>query len=125
MKSSEEITVDGTLTATYSNLKGIHLKDFSTEPVCFWRGSSIVTRLYGPDNGGSENTIIKFPAKSGTIALTTDMESGVAGVASIGGQSGTITLSSGLKMSGKQLVNKVKDIYTSDGYLCIDTNYTN
>lgn len=128
LKSSEELTVDGAgiLKATYSQLQGIHLKDFcTTHPICFWRGNNIVTRLYGPAEGGSENTLIYFPAKSGTIALTTDIESSIAGVTSVGGQSGIITLSSGLKMSGKQLVNKVKDIYTQDGYLCIDTNYTN
>lgn len=46
---------------------------------------------------------------------------GSAGVSSIGGQTGAITLSTGLAMSGQQLVNKVK-VYTSGNYLCIDTN---
>lgn len=46
---------------------------------------------------------------------------GSAGVSSIGGKTGAITLSTGLAMSGQQLVNKVK-VYTSGNYLCIDTN---
>ena len=46
---------------------------------------------------------------------------GPAGVSSIGGKTGAITLSTGLAMSGQQLVNKVK-VYTSGNYLCIDTN---
>lgn len=65
-----------------------------------------------------------FPTKGGTFALTSDIPTGgggSAGVSSIGGRTGAITLSTGLAMSGQQLVNKVK-VYTSGNYLCIDTN---
>lgn len=48
---------------------------------------------------------------------------GSAGVSSIGGKTGAITLSTGLAMSGQQLTPKVKNIYKdSSNYLCIDTN---
>lgn len=76
------------------------------------------TRILWPyvSGTGAYDFSIKIPAKSGTIALLSDI-----GVTSIGGTTGAITLSTGLAMSGQQLVNKVK-VYTSGNYLCIDTN---
>lgn len=67
---------------------------------------------------------IYLPAKSGTIALLSDITGGgSAGVSSIGGKTGAITLGDGLTMSGQQLTPKVKNIYKdSSNYLCIDTN---
>ncbi len=48
---------------------------------------------------------------------------GSAGVSSIGGKTGAITLGEGLSMSSQQLTPKVKNIYKdSSNYLCIDTN---
>lgn len=71
---------------------------------------------------GAATYNIKLPQKSGTVALLSDITGGgSAGVSSIGGTTGAITLSTGLAMSGQQLVNKVK-VYTSGNYLCIDTN---
>ena len=67
---------------------------------------------------------IKLPQKSGTVALLSDITGGgSAGVSSIGGKTGAITLGTGLAMSGQQLTPKVKNIYKdSSNYLCIDTN---
>lgn len=191
---------DGITVNKYSSLNGIYVDNSTTNPICFKRNNSIVTKMFGPTSGGGElvniylpgkagtlavtdqygnleitgsvstsnllimetpnsdkyvsldsdwlaryearqgddpevgdsstrilwpyvsgtgayDFSIKIPAKSGTIALTDDV-----GVTSISGKTGAITLSTGLAMSGNQLVNKVKDIYTQDGYLCIDTN---
>lgn len=49
--------------------------------------------------------------------------SSTAGVSSLGGQTGAITLSDGLSMNNNQLVSKIKNIYLdSSDYLCIETN---
>ena len=117
-------TVTGPLTVNgYSSLNGIHVDNSTTNPICFKRNNSIVTKMYGPTSGGGELVNVYLPGKSGTIALTSDIPTGggSAGVTSIGGTTGAITLSTGLAMSGQQLVNKVK-VYTSGNYLCIDTN---
>lgn len=86
-------------------------------------GSNKTLTLCGPlSTSTTSGNVIRLPAKSGTVALLSDI---TAGVSSIGGTTGAITLSTGLAMSGQQLVNKVK-IYTeevgSTKYLCIDTN---
>lgn len=113
------VTVDG-----YSSFNGIHVDNSTTNPICFKRNGSIVTKMYGPTSGGGSLVNVYLPGKSGTLALTSDIPTGgggSAGVSSIGGKTGAITLSTGLAMSGQQLVNKVK-VYTSGNYLCIDTN---
>lgn len=88
-------------------------------------GSNRTLTLCGPLSTSTTTTrdnVIRLPAKSGTVALLSDITGGgSAGVSSIGGKTGAITLSTGLAMSGQQLVNKVK-VYTSGNYLCIDTN---
>lgn len=88
-------------------------------------GSNRTLTLCGPlstSTTSARDNIIRLPAKSGTVALLSDITGGgSAGVSSIGGTTGAITLSTGLAMSGQQLVNKVK-VYTSGNYLCIDTN---
>lgn len=115
----------GALTAKgYSSLNGIFVDNSTTKPICFKRNGSIVTKVYGPTSGGGELVNVYLPGKGGTLALTSDIPTGgggSAGVSSIGGKTGAITLSTGLAMSGQQLVNKVK-VYTSGNYLCIDTN---
>lgn len=114
----------GALTAKgYSSLNGIFVDNSTTKPICFKRNGSIVTKMYGPTSGGGELVNVYLPGKGGTLALTSDIPTGggSAGVSSIGGKTGAITLSTGLAMSGQQLVNKVK-VYTSGNYLCIDTN---
>lgn len=82
--------------------------------------------LHGPTaiSGGSFSHTIYLPQKSGTVALLSDITGGgSAGVSSIGGKTGAITLGTGLTMSGQQLTPKVKNIYKdSSNYLCIDTN---
>lgn len=113
------VTVDG-----YSSFNGIYVDNSTTNPICFKRNGGIVTKMYGPTSGGGELVNVYLPGKGGTLALTSDIPTGgggSAGVSSIGGKTGAITLSTGLAMSGQQLVNKVK-VYTSGNYLCIDTN---
>lgn len=113
------VTVDG-----YSSFNGIFVDNSTTNPICFKRNGGIVTKMYGPTSGGGELVNVYLPGKGGTLALTSDIPTGgggSAGVSSIGGKTGAITLSTGLAMSGQQLVNKVK-VYTSGNYLCIDTN---
>ena len=113
--------------ADYSNAP-YNLTQLEGDRLSFYYGAD-------PDNGkicnllapagnvtGSATYNIKLPQKSGTVALLSDITGGgSAGVSSIGGKTGAITLSTGLAMSGQQLVNKVK-VYTSGEYLCIDTN---
>lgn len=83
--------------------------------------------ISGP-TGGAQDWLIMPTPKTKTINGQSILGSGditigggSAGVSSIGGKTGAITLSTGLAMSGQQLVNKVK-VYTSGNYLCIDTN---
>ena len=115
------VTVDG-----YSSFNGIHVNNSTTKPICFKRNGSIVTKVYGPSSGGGELVNVYLPGKGGTLALTSDIPTGgggSAGVSSIGGKTGAITLGTGLTMSGQQLTPKVKNIYKdSSNYLCIDTN---
>lgn len=81
-------------------------------------GDSSIRILWPYVSGtGAYDFSIQIPAKSGTIALTSET------VSFIGGKTGAITLGDGLSMSGQQLNPKVKNIYKdSDNYLCIDTN---
>ena len=81
-------------------------------------------------------TIEANPSASGTATLTKlkvgstvytlpsgGGGGGTAGVSSIGGKTGAITLGAGLSMSNNQLVPKIKNIYLdSSDYLCIETN---
>ena len=115
------VTVDG-----YSSFNGIHVDNSTTNPICFKRNGSIVTKMYGPTSGGGSLVNVYLPGKGGTLALTSDIPTGgggSAGVSSIGGKTGAITLGEGLSMSSQQLTPKVKNIYKdSSNYLCIDTN---
>lgn len=86
------------------------------------------TPTIGGPTGGAQDWLIMPLPKTKTINGQSILGSGditvgggSAGVSSIGGKTGAITLSTGLAMSGQQLVNKVK-VYTSGNYLCIDTN---
>lgn len=86
------------------------------------------TPTVGGPTGGAQDWLIMPTPKTKTIngqsiLGTGDITvgGGSAGVSSIGGKTGAITLGTGLAMSGQQLVNKVK-VYTSGNYLCIDTN---
>lgn len=47
---------------------------------------------------------------------------GTAGVSSIGGATGAITLDNGLTIANNKLTTKIKNIYVADGYLNIETN---
>lgn len=125
----------------YADVSGEHVaitsaekKTYSTElypdSICFSYDSAgypiedgHYVHLRGPSGDSWPLHVdIYLPAKSGTVALLSDITGGgSAGVTSIGGTTGAITLSTGLAMSGQQLVNKVK-VYTSGNYLCIDTN---
>ena len=62
--------------------------------------------LHGPTaiSGGSFSHTIYLPQKSGTVALLSDITGGgSAGVSSIGGKTGAITLGTGLSMNGNEL----------------------
>lgn len=114
--------------ADYSNAPH-NLSQLEGDRLSFYYGAADpydgnVCNLLAPAGNVAGGTTynIKLPQKSGTVALLSDITGGgSAGVSSIGGKTGAITLSTGLAMSGQQLVNKVK-VYTSGNYLCIDTN---
>lgn len=114
---AENIEASNTNTPNYKTdvyAKGIGFySDGGTEPNPD-DGSYLI--LHGPTavSGSTFSHDVYLPQKSGTIALTSD-------ACTIAGKTGAITLSTGLAMSGQQLVNKVK-VYTSGNYLCIDTN---
>lgn len=97
----------GALTAKgYSSLNGIYVDNSTTKPICFKRNGSIVTKMYGPTSGGGELVNVYLPGKGGTLALTSDIPTGgggSAGVSSIGGKTGAITLGTGLSMNGNEL----------------------
>lgn len=95
------VTVDG-----YSSFNGIYVDNSTTKPICFKRNGSIVTKMYGPTSGGGELVNVYLPGKGGTLALTSDIPTGgggSAGVSSIGGKTGAITLGTGLSMNGNEL----------------------
>lgn len=130
--------VQGTLTADGIDSTAVTVADYANAPhnlsqlegdrLSFYYGADPydgnICNLLAPAGNvtGSATYNIKLPQKSGTVALLSDITGGgSAGVSSIGGKTGAITLGDGLTMSGQQLVNKVK-VYTSGNYLCIDTN---
>ena len=68
-------------------------------------------------------TLTKLKVGSTVYTLPSGGSGGTAGVSSIGGKTGVITLGAGLSMSNNQLVPKIKNIYLdSSDYLCIETN---
>lgn len=85
-----------------------------------------------PNNTTVPSSIVgwSFKAKESATTLSFWRDSfslsgggGTAGVSSLGGQTGAITLGDGLSMNSNQLVPKIKNIYTdASGYLCIETN---
>lgn len=63
----------------YSSLNGIYVDNSTTNPICFKRNNSIVTKMYGPTSGGGELVNVYLPGKGGTIALTSDIPTGSGG----------------------------------------------
>lgn len=57
----------------YSSLNGIYVDNSTTNPICFKRNNSIVTKMYGPTSGGGELVNVYLPGKSGTFAMTDDL----------------------------------------------------
>lgn len=105
------VTVDG-----YSSFNGIYVDNSTTNPICFKRNGGIVTKMYGPTSGGGELVNVYLPGKGGTLALTSDIPTGgggSAGVSSIGGKTGAITLGTGLTIDG----NNVLDVVTHMNYV--------
>lgn len=64
---------DGITANKYSSLNGIHVDNSTTNPICFKRNNSIVTKMYGPTSGGGELVNVYLPGKSGTFAMTNDL----------------------------------------------------
>ena len=95
------VTVDG-----YSSFNGIHIDNSTTKPICFKRNGGIVTKMYGPTSGGGELVNVYLPGKGGTLALLSDITGGgSAGVSSIGGKTGAITLGRGLSISNTNVLS--------------------
>lgn len=79
-------------------------------------GSNKTLTLCGPlSTSTTSGNVIRLPAKSGTVALLSDITGGggSAGVSSIGGQTGAITLGTGLTIDG----NNVLDVITHMNYV--------
>lgn len=120
---------DGITANKYSSLNGIYVDNSTTNPICFKRNNSIVTKMYGPTSGGGELVNVYLPGKSGTFAMTDDLTGkqdklvsgqniktingqsvlgsgnitvggGSAGVTSLGGETGAIDLGEGLDITG-------------------------
>ena len=84
--------------------------------------SDITTIEANPSASGT-TTLTKLQVGSTVYTLPSGGSGGTAGVSSIGGKTGAITLGAGLSMSNNQLVPKIKNIYLdSSDYLCIETN---
>lgn len=84
--------------------------------------SDIPTIEANPSASGTA-TLTKLKVGSTVYTLPSGGSGGTAGVSSIGGKTGVITLGAGLSMSNNQLVPKIKNIYLdSSDYLCIETN---
>ena len=84
--------------------------------------SDIPTIEANPSASGTA-TLTKLKVGSTVYTLPSGGGGGTAGVSSIGGKTGAITLGAGLSMSNNQLVPKIKNIYLdSSDYLCIETN---
>ena len=84
--------------------------------------SDIPTIEANPSASGTA-TLTKLKVGSTVYTLPSGGSGGTAGVSSIGGKTGAITLGAGLSMSNNQLVPKIKNIYLdSSDYLCIETN---
>lgn len=109
------VTVDG-----YSSFNGIHVDNSTTNPICFKRNGGIVTKMYGPTSGGGELVNVYLPGKGGTLALTSDIPTGgggSAGVSSIGGKTGAITLGTGLTIDGNNVLDVVTHMNYANMYL--------
>ena len=88
------------LTATnYCSFNGIFVDNSTTNPICFKRNNSIVTKMYGPTSGGGELVNVYLPGKGGTIALASET------VSSLGGKTGAITLGTGLSISNTNVLS--------------------
>ena len=84
--------------------------------------SDIPTVEANPSASGTA-TLTKLKVGSTVYTLPSGGGGGTAGVSSLGGKTGAITLGGGLSMSNNQLVPKIKNIYLdSSDYLCIETN---
>lgn len=84
--------------------------------------SDIPTVVANPAAAGTA-TLTKLKVGSTVYTLPSGGGGGTAGVSSLGGKTGAITLGGGLSMSNNQLVPKIKNIYLdSSDYLCIETN---
>lgn len=84
-------TVSGPLTVNgYSSLNGIFVDNSTTNPICFKRNNSIVTKMYGPTSGGGELVNVYLPGKAGTLAVTDDLT----------GKQDKLTMGAGLSITG-------------------------
>ena len=84
-------TISGPLTVNgYSSLNGIFVDNSTTNPICFKKNNSIVTKMYGPTSGGGELVNVYLPGKSGTFAMTDDLT----------GKQDKLTMGAGLSITG-------------------------
>ena len=82
-----------------------------------------ITTIEANPSASGTATLTKLKVGSTVYTLPSGGSGGTAGVSSIGGKTGAITLGAGLSMSNNQLVPKIKNIYLdSSDYLCIETN---
>lgn len=86
------VTVDG-----YSSFNGIYVDNSTSNPICFKRNNSIVTKMYGPTSGGGELVNVYLPGKGGTFAMTDDLD----------GKQDTITTTTSIKAGSIDLTGNV------------------
>lgn len=88
---------DGITANRYSSLNGIYVDNSTTNPICFKRNNSIVTKMYGPTSGGGELVNVYLPGKGGTFAMTDDLD----------GKQDTITTTTSIKAGSIDLTGNV------------------
>lgn len=88
---------DGITANKYSSLNGIYVDNSTTNPICFKRNNSIVTKMYGPTSGGGELVNVYLPGKGGTFAMTDDLD----------GKQDTITTTTSIKAGSIDLTGNV------------------
>lgn len=88
---------DGITANKYSSLNGIYVDNSTTNPICFKRNNSIVTKMYGPTSGGGELVNVYLPGKGGTFAMTDDLD----------GKQDTITTTTSIKAGSIDLTGDV------------------
>lgn len=88
---------DGITANRYSSLNGIYVDNSTTNPICFKRNNSIVTKMYGPTSGGGELVNVYLPGKGGTFAMTDDLD----------GKQDTITTTTSIKAGSIDLTGSV------------------